>query len=76
MQAALSDGAARAVTFVEDNTCAVAVVGSVTALGAVAYWQRRKARKSYQTAPGTFQLGTGNVARGDVKGEVRRPALQ
>ena len=69
--AALGDAASRVGTYAEDNRTALAVVGGVTAVGAVAYLARRKSRQGPKVKPGTLELGTGNVARDEVKGEVR-----
>lgn len=70
LSAAVGDAAARVGSYVDDNRTAVAVVGGLTAVGAVAYLSRCRSRKSPKVAPGTFELGTGNVGRSEVKSEV------
>ncbi|KAL6779888.1 SMT1 [Auxenochlorella protothecoides x Auxenochlorella symbiontica] len=67
---ALSDAAARASVYVEDNSTAVAVAGGLTALGAITYLATRKPRSDYQVAPSSFQLGVGNLKEGEVQSEV------
>lgn len=68
---ALSDAAARASVYVEDNSTAVAVAGGLTALGAITYFATRKPRDGYKVAPTSFQLGVGSLKGNDVKNEVR-----